>query len=181
MPDPVEEYLIYLGEYGWSPAFRYFQKQYFHDIGNNMWTQPGRSCPAKIKCVAFEYLREAGGFNCSVNDSYKLLLPNEGIISSLSLHWSGNGAEFVDDMGNPVSFDPTAHENGPQALLFKQDCLTEFLRREGLAFCWTILGEKMAVGPGYGNVLGTLRLSGAYTLGKEGLAGFIKHNLLKVQ
>jgi len=177
MPDPVEEYKMFLGEYGWSPAFQYFQKQYFHDIGDNMWTQPDHGCAVKVKSVAFEYLREAGRFDCSVDDSYKLLLPNEEILTSLSLRWSGSGSEFVDDAGHPVVFDPTAQENGPQALLFKQDCLKEFLKREGLSFCWTILGEKMAVGPGYGDVLGTLRLSGAYTLVDEGLSGFIKSDL----
>ena len=143
-----------------------------------MWTQPSHGCTIKIKPVAFEYLREAG-FDCSVDDSYRLLLPNEEIITSLSLHWNGDGAEFVDDTGHPVVFDPTAQEDGPQALLFNQDYLIEFLKREELAFCWTILGEKMAVGPGYGNVLGTLQLSGAYTLGKDGISGFIKHNLRK--
>ncbi len=181
MPDPVEEYLMYLGEYGWSPAFHYFQKQYFHDIGDNMWAQPDHGCTVKIKCVAFEYLREAGGFDCSVDESYRLLLPSKEIITSLSLHWNGNGAEFVDDTGYPVVIDPTAQEDGPQALLFRQDCLMEFLEHEGLSFCWTVLGEKMAVGPGYGNVLGTLQLSGAYTIGKDGLSGFIKHNLRKAE
>src|SRR5262249_32844210 len=29
MPDPPEVYRMFLGEHGWSPACRYFQRQYF--------------------------------------------------------------------------------------------------------------------------------------------------------
>jgi len=181
MPDPVEEYRMFLGEYAWSPAFQYFQKQYSHDLGDKRWTQPNHGCTVKVKSVAFEYLREAGGFDCSVDESYRLRLPSEEIIAGLALQWSGNEAEFIDATGRLVVFDPTAQENGSQALLFRQDCVIELLKREGLSFCWTVLGEKMAVGPGYGNVLGTLQLSGAYTLGNDGLFGFIKHNLHKAE
>jgi hypothetical protein len=96
------------------------------------------------------------------------------MIPVLDLKWSGNGADYLDAKGRLTVFDPTAHDNGPQALLFRENSLREFLKHEGLSLCWTILGEKMAVGPGYGNVTGILRLSGAYILGKTAPIGFTK-------
>ena len=52
----------------------------------------------------------------------------------------------------------TQRKKVPQALLFMQDSFIESLKREGLSFYRTILGEKIAFGPGYGYVLGTLSL-----------------------
>lgn len=74
-------------------------------------------------------------------------------------------------------FDPTAHDDGPKALLFREDTLKQFLKQEGLSLCWTILGEKMAVGPGYGNLIGSLRLSGAYIFEENKPVGFTKYFL----
>ena len=31
MPEPPEVYRMFLGEYGWSPAFRYFQQLFYGD------------------------------------------------------------------------------------------------------------------------------------------------------
>jgi len=174
MPDPPEVYRVFLGEYGWSPAFRYFQQQHFHDLGDNGWTQPAHDCPLKVRSIAFEYLREAGIYDCSIDKTYRLRLPANEIVTSLKLQWSGNGADYVDAAGQLAVFNPTAHDDGPQALLFNEDCLREFLKQERLSLCWTILGEKLAVGPGFDDVLGILRLSGAYILGKSGPAGFTK-------
>ena len=174
MPNPPEEHRMFLGEYRWSPAFYYFQRQYFHDFGDKGWTQPDHACPLKVRSIAFEYLREAGGFDCSVEESFALRLPTIEIINSLGLQWSGNGADFLDTEGRIAVFDPTAHDDGPQALLFREDSLKQFLKQEGLSLCWTILGEKIAVGPGYGNVIGSLRLSGAYVYEENGPIGFTK-------
>jgi hypothetical protein len=177
MPNSLEEYRMFLGEYTWSPAYRYFQQQYFYDSGDKGWTQPDHGCPVKIKPIAFEYLREAGTFDCSVDESYSLRLPTEEVITSLRLQWSGDGANYVDNKGQLAVFDPTAQEDGPHSLLFREDCLNEFLKNERLSLCWVILGEKMAVGPGYGNVIGTLQVSGAYILRKNGPVGFTKCTL----
>lgn len=177
MPNPPEEHRMFLGEYGWSPSFYFFQRQYFHDLGDKGWTQPDNACPLKIKSVAFEYLREAGGFDCSIEDSFKLRLPAIEIINGLGLQWSGNGADFLDTGGRIVVFDPTAHHDGPQALLFREDALKQFLEQEGLSLCWTILGEKIAAGSGFGNLIGSLRLSGAYIFEEDKPVGFTKHFL----
>lgn len=174
MPDPHEVYRMFLGEYGWSPAFQYFQQQYFTDFGDKVWRQPNHDCPVKVLPVASKYLRESGGFDCSVDESYTLRLPVNEIVTSLGLKWSGNGADYLDAADQLIALDPTAHANGPQTLLLREDSLKEFLKREKLTICWTIIGEKLVIDPGLSPVQAILRLSGAYILQESGPVGFLK-------
>ena len=172
MPEPPEVYRMFLGEYGWSPAFRYFQQLFYGDKG---WTQPSKNCPVKIKSASFKYLREASSFDCSVDESYTLRLPAIDLVDGLGLRWTGKGADFVDASGRLTAFDPTAHEDGPSALLLRLDGLTEFLAREKLALCWTILGEKRVLGAGFTpSYHASMRISGAYKLDSAGREGFLK-------
>jgi hypothetical protein len=172
MPEPPEVYRMFLGEYGWSPAFRYFQQPYYGDEG---WTQPREDSPVKVKIASFKYLREIGGFDCSVDESYTLRLPAIDLVAGLGLRWAGKGADFVDASGRLTAFDPTAHRDGPSALLLRLDGLTEFLAREKLALCWTILGEKRVLGAGFTpSYHASMRISGAYKLGSGGPEGFLK-------
>jgi hypothetical protein len=172
MPHPPEVYRMFLGEHGWSPASRYFRQQYF---GHEEWTQPNHGCPVKVRAVAFEYLREASGFDCSVDDSYTLRLPASELVTGLGLQWRGNGADYLDAAGQLAALDPTAHTAGPSALLIREDLLKEFLAREGLTICWAVLGEKQVLGPGFGPAHhASLRLSGVYVLGDKGPVGFLK-------
>ncbi|MBI4588370.1 MAG: hypothetical protein HY725_05990 [Candidatus Rokubacteria bacterium] len=172
MPDRPEVYRMFLGEHGWSPASRYFQQAYFGDEG---WTQPNHGCPVKVRVVAFEYLREASGFDCSVDESYTLRLPASELVTGLGLRWSGNGADYLDAAGRLAAFDPTAHANGPSALLLREDLVREFLARENLAICWAVFGEKRVLGAGLmPEHHAALRMSGAYMLGDKGSVGFVK-------
>jgi len=172
MPNPPEVYRMFLGEHGWSPAAHYFGKPYYGDDG---WIQPDHGCPAKIRVMAFEYLREASGFDCSVDETFRLRLPISDLMKGLRLQWSGNGADFLDADGKLAAFDPTAHADGPSALLIREDILTAFLSREGLAMVWVILGEKRALGAGFDPKFhGALQISGAYALRNGSSVGFVK-------
>ena len=172
MPKPPEIYQMFLGEHGWSPASRYFQQPYYGDEG---WTQPNHGCPVKVHTAAFEHLREASGFDCSVDETYTLRLPASELVTSLGLRWSGNGADYLDTAGQLAASDPTAHANGPSALLLREDWLKAFLARERLSICWAVRGEKRVLGAGFdpGNHA-WLRLSGAYRLSHKGPVGFMK-------
>jgi hypothetical protein len=176
MPDAAEVYQVFLGEHAWAPASRYFQKQYYGDDG---WTQPSHGCPVKIRTVAFHYLREAGGFDCSVDESYTLRLPVSDLVTGLAIRWSGRGADFVDAADRVAAQDPTVYADGPSALLLREDLLREFLAREKLTICWTVLGQKRVLSPGLGAgpFHPALRLSGAYVLSEVGVKGFVKRML----
>ena len=162
MPDAPEIYGMFLGEHAWSHASHYFEQSYYGDSG---WTQPGRSCPVKIRVATVEYVRESSGFDCSVDETYRLRLPARELVNGLGLRWSGHGADFVDAQGRVAAFDPTAFMKGPSAMLLRRDLLMDFLDREGYSICWAVLGEKRVLGPGFTPAYHTsVRLTGAYVL-----------------
>jgi len=172
MPDPPKVSRIFLGEHTWSPASRYLQQPYFGDEG---WTQPNHDCPAKMRTVACEYFREASGFDCSVDESYTLQLPTSEVVAGLELRWSGNGVDYLNAMGQLAAFDPTAHADGPTALLLREDLLRKYLGREELTICWAVQGEKRVLGAGFDPAHhARLQMSGAYTLRDKGPVGFLK-------
>jgi len=173
MPEPPRNFPMFLGEHGWAPAFRHFQRHYFGDDG---WIQPNQGCPAKVRTLSIEYSGRANGFDCSVDESFDLRLPASDLLRGFGLRWSGNNGDYLDSEGNLAAFDPTAHSDGPTALLLREDVLREYLEREKLALCWTVLGEKRVIGAGHTpKYQAALRISGAYTLGDVGPKGFLNY------
>lgn len=172
LPEPPTIYGMFLGEHGWALAARFFQQPGYGDDG---WIQP-QGCPVRLRMIAVDYLREARGFDCSVDDSYTLRLPNSELMSGLKLEWTGCGPEFRDNAGRIAVQDPTAFAEGPTALLFRQDLLEDFLTRERLNICWIVRGEKRVLSPGFGNgpYHPELRFSGAYTTAAGRPVGFVK-------
>jgi len=173
MPEPGKTYGMFLGEHAWAPASHYFQDSFYGEDG---WTQPRHGCPVKVRSVTCEYLRERSGFDCAIEESYTLRLPVVGLVHGLGIRWSGRGADFVDGTGRVVAQDPTAHSEGPDAMLLRHDCLERFLTREKLVMCWTVIGEKQVVSPGLGAgpYHPWLRMSGAYVLSGMRVEGFVK-------
>ena len=179
MPEPLDIQEVCLGEYVWAPAF---QHSLFEAIDTGGWVCPdarnGRKCPTAVQPASFRYFRESAGFDCSLDDNYELLLPQQDLIDQLNLQWSCRGADFLDGSGNLVAYDPTAHENGPTALLLDKVHVEKYLREKGLALCWVVLGEKLVVGGiDPRKYHGLLTISGAYRLTQDGPVGFLKPKL----
>ena len=173
MPEAAEVDRMFLGEHGWAPAAIHFQKPCYGDDG---WTQPSHGCPVKVRTIALDYLSEANGFDCSIDESFTLRLPIGDLVTGLGIRWSGFGADFVDAAGRVVAQDPGVHADGPTALLLREDSLRDFLGREKLGICWVVLGEKRVLSPGFGTGPRhpVLRMSGGYVLSEGGLIGFVK-------
>ena len=75
-----------------------------------------------------------------------------------------------------AAFDPTAHGDGPSALLLRVELLKEYLKDNGLALCWTIIGEKWGVGGDRSaEYHGYATMSGAYSYSGEKLEGFLHY------
>jgi len=176
MPEPAQLLGPFLGEHDWAPASRYFESEYF---GAGGWVQPRNDCPVRVKVVATEYLSEDGGFDCSVDETFRLRLPISDLVAGLGLRWRGSGSELLDSRGRLVVQDPTVHEDGPSALLIRDDTLREYLRRENLTICWSVIGEKRVLPPSTSRRAPreTLRLSGAFVLGADGPTGFVNQTL----
>ena len=166
---------IFLGEYGWAPAFNY---ECLDGLDPETWLKPisreGKECPAPIQPVSSRYLSESGGFDCSVEDDYVLCLPHQHFLSHLGLQWSCSGADFLDPTGRLAAFDPTAYEDGPTSLLLRKDLLLQYLHDKRLTLCWTILGEKWVVGGDASEKYhGRLKMSGAYRQMGNDQVGFL--------
>ena len=177
MPEPpsVISDHMFLGEYAWAPAFKYFIKLLDSDDSSEGWSYADGKCPVPVLPSSFSYRAEGGGFDCSIDDSYRLSLPPENFVKRLGLKWTGNGADFIDEQGKTVVFDPTTYEEGTSALLIREDALNRFLVENDLALCWTIVGEKMVIG-GYDRHqdLKFTKLTGAYRFADQGVEGFTK-------
>ena len=176
MPEPAETSRLFLGEYGWSPAFRHFNQPWHGFCG---WTKSETNWPVSVLPVLIKYIGGGLSFDCSVDESYQMQLPYHDIVKQLGLKWSGLGSNFVDQEDRLAAFDPTEHEANRTALLIREDLLRQYLSDKGLALCWTVLGEKRVQG---GNRFlaadrqsnhGTMRISGAYKYTDQGPMEFL--------
>ena len=129
-----------------------------------------------IQPASFTSLSESRGFDCSVEEGYSLRLPHRDYIDHLGLRWSGTGVDYVDENGELAAFDPTAHSDGPSALLLRGESLKDYLKGKGLALCWTVIGEKLGVGGDTdAEYRGYATISGAYCYAGEKLEGFLHY------
>ena len=167
MPDSPNAYPfnMFFGEHGWAPAFGYSDREYYsdHNSEDGVWIRPKKEASIYVQPASFEYRVESGGFDCSIVDGFTLQLPHHRLLKSLGLRWSGQAADYLDGEGNLAAFDPTAHEDGPTALLVRDDLIREYLSNEGLALCWTVLGQRWVIGAMIEREYrGSQKISGAY-------------------
>ena len=165
-----ESYNMFLGEYGWSPAYHDLAKQY----QINHQCHPSFQCPVNVMPASFNYSASSGSFDCSIDDSFSLRLPCIELVRFLDLQWTGVGADFIDRDGQRAAFDPTVHENGPSALLLREDLLQKYLRNEEFVLVWTIIGSKRVYyRRGSSKSLDEFMISGVYRYTCQGLKGFL--------
>ena len=178
LPEPSSTYLYYMffGEYGWSPAFNHRFSGYDSDGG---WVSlEGRGCPLEVRPTTVSYTSESGVFDCSVDEHYTLHLPHPGLLDDLGSRWSGKIADYLDESCKLAAFDPTAHEDGPTALLISKELLKQHLEERGLALCWVVYGEKMIIGgKAQSDFQGRLKISGAYGYTDQGPKGYLAFSL----
>ena len=146
MPSTLSADQLLIGEHVWSPAFSRTLAASFEPTTHT--SSGGAAWPTQVREAVVEYQARATEFDCSVLDNYSLTAPAPALIQTLGLRWSGQGADFFDQLGNLAAFDPTAHEYGPPALLLREDLLGEYLERAGLALVWAVNGEKLTAPPG---------------------------------
>ena len=177
MPESANWDSVHFGEYGWSPAYRYFHDERF---GGEVWhgtNEPNAKCPVEFQLASSRFASEIGSFDCSIDESFSLGVPQPNLIDHFGLRWFGNGADYVDTEGTLAAFDPTSHDSGPDAMLIREDLVMEYLEDRDLALCWVVVGEKNITGGDASDVYhGRLKISGAYRLTKDGPKGFTNSN-----
>ena len=94
-------------------------------------------CPIDDVCVTtFEY-------PYGNNESEKLLVPHFDPIDKLKLGWFGHESQWLEPGSKRAVFDPTVSEDGPTALLFREDLMRRYLRENELTLCWIVRVNKV--------------------------------------
>lgn len=164
---------MYLGEYGWSVAYRHFAEM--SDKETDGVDIRGSDGDIQLLPTTTEFQAESGGFDASVETGFHIGLSNSGMLAKLGLQWTGDAGAYHDDSGRLVAFDPTAYEEGPSSILIREDLLRRYLDQEELAICWIISGEKWTIGGHAGPTDRTrLIIRGAYQLTDDGLKGQVQ-------
>ncbi|HXH48490.1 MAG TPA: AVAST type 2 anti-phage system protein Avs2 [Terriglobia bacterium] len=170
MPESKELYRVFLGEFHWAPAYKYFNTPYH----GQSWRARGEGCviPAEILPTASFYVEGGSGYDCSIDEGIYIHVPCRWLAEGMKMCWKGVDGSYFGENGDLLAFDPSVNEVGPGALLINKDRLLAFLRDEGYDMFWTVLGEKDLIGgrdyPG--SWKGRLIVNGAFR---------IKHNSVK--
>ena len=172
MPESGHLTSVFLGEFFWSPAYKYHCSPYF---GYAYWTRGDHnSIPKEVLVTVEDYLWE-GGYDCSVDNAINIPLPCKWFVDRLDLRWNGVEGRLFDEEGNLIAFDPSVRTPGSSALLINRDAFLKFLNDNDYEILWTILSEKQIIG---GRISGDdwkgrLEISGAFRIRAGQLEGKI--------
>jgi hypothetical protein len=173
MPESHESFQMFLGEFFWSPAFRYHNIPYF---SRSSWTSGRQNrIPREVLVTTDQYMQESSGFDCSIDESFSIYLPSQFLVDQMKLKWNGVEGYFFNQAGHLIAFDPSIREAGPIACLINREALIKFLNQNGYDILWTFLGEKIILND---NPLhGRLEMSGAFRLLNNELKGKVNFEL----
>ena len=153
----------FLGEYAWGPAFDQLTNS--GRLNEHEWCHPPGSDSTMAYCLAAHCSTSGGEYDCSADEDAisTLYLPSHLVVRGCRLTWTGVGADYVDASSKMAAFDPSAQQQGPNALLLRLDLLERYLSERDLEMCWAVTGEKQSTGT-FGQPYGWLKFRGAYVL-----------------
>lgn len=166
MPKPADADGIFLREYFWSPAYKYANQEEHLRMG---WTRGfKKEVPVEIVPLSDRYFATPLGRDCSIGNSYPILLPSKWLADKLRIKWRDHEGQFYNDQGKLIAFDPSVYTEGPGSLLLDQDVLFGFLEENNLDIFWTVIGEKDVIGDSGNDRTdnGRLYICGVYWISK---------------
>lgn len=173
MPESRHLISVFLGEFYWSPAYKYFSSPYYD---YEEWTRGlDNNIPKEVLVTEEQYLWERGSYDCSIDDSINIYLPAKWLADHMGLRWNGVEGQFYNDKGHLIAFDPSIMTPGPGALLINWEVFIKFLNDNGYDVLWTILGEKNIIGSRMAaeDWKGRLKINGAYRIRENKVEGVI--------
>ncbi len=163
MPSAKGHYQMFNREHYWSEAYDFFQNPYYG--GHNQWTNieanSGREkYPNKIALTTDEYYWEEG-YDYSKEGTLNILKPSKMIFDGLEMKYAKRDGQYIDKSGHIMCFEASVDNRTHQCLLVNKESLLKFLDDNGLTICWTIIGEKRVLTPGFGgkDFVGLLEIS----------------------
>jgi hypothetical protein len=133
----------FLGELGWRT-----------DTGEDWITEWARKwidkpaptwtmAPVEGLCPTMEFLQEASGYNHSLEQNLRVILPCSWLMRNLNMSLKdGRDLIYTDTNGSEIFKDPSASKNGPSTALVNRDAFVRLLSDRELAPIWVIGGGK---------------------------------------
>lgn len=170
MPESSESYRVFLGEFFWSPAFRYYDRSYYHREG---WTQGDDRLPNPVLVTTDGYTQEGGGYDGSLDETVSILLPAKWLAERAGLN--GVDGAFYESSGVLTAIDPSVGNGAQSAILARRESLLSTLERNDCEIFWTVLGEKQSLVRGLGPSMDAwLEINGVYRLKNGKLDGALR-------
>ena len=184
LPEHDSTYDTFLGELFWANSV---QKNITY--GEPFWTDEGErssdKLPTKVYVPVYAYVKEKGGYDCSVDEYMEILLPNKLLVEKMKLKNKSDGT-FVDKNDNVIAFDPSIYESGPGVLLVKKEPFLKFLKTNNYDIIWHIIGQKLIIGGSDRRFdraawKGDLEIYAAYRLSGIKINGFVKTQYVNIE
>ncbi len=159
----------FLGEFSWARAVTSQTGLHNRRPG---WTKGDARSPIPHPILATDdtYFWEQSGYDCSIDDTFDIVLPCKELIEGLSIAWRGSEGRFYDATGTIIASDPSVREAGPGALVVAREPFLAFLERENLSIFWAVFGERQVIAPRHGG-MNYNELSGVYVLRDGAIEG----------
>lgn len=158
LPESHDFYECFIGEYPNSYAFNDLRGSY------NIWTKSGgdvKEISVPVVVSDDSYLNEFT-LDCSHSGSVSVRLPSKWLVNEMRLEHKYLDGRFYDKKGNLIVYTTSVSEEFfPSTLLIDKNALINFLKKNGYAIFWTLLGEKQMIG-GDHQFKGRLDISGVY-------------------
>ena len=136
IPETSNRYEMFNKEYYWSPAFRYFENDYY-GLQETFDTENISS----LFMTVINYLWE-DEYDYSKEDSISILMPTKIIFEKMKLKFSQTPGEFTNSNGQIICFDPSVKNDSKSSLYILKKDFLNFLETNNLTIMWTINGEK---------------------------------------
>lgn len=168
---------VFLGEFFWSPAYKYYFSMY---SDYKEWTRGHNECvPKEVLITVEEYSRGCEDYDCSLDESISIYLPTRWLVHSMGLQWNGIEGQFFDKNDNLIAFDTSVRTPGPGVLLINRDVFLKFLDDNGYDILWTVYGRKNIIGGmARDEQKGQLGLNGAYRIHNNMVCGEINKKFI---
>ena len=173
-PEFDHTYDTFLGELYWEKSVQ--QKV---NRGEPNWTRQGErseEIPTDVYVPMYQYTHESGGYDCSIDTGFHILLPNKLLVEKMNLINKVDGI-FVDSNDKKIAYDPSVSEKGPSMLLIRKDSFVKFLQDNDYGIIWQVIGKKIVLG---GEITtpeewkGSLDMHGVYRITNGKVEGDLK-------
>ena len=125
--------------------------------------------PSELLNTNFEYSWEASS-DFSLDGYVRFFLPTKVIAEGMGLQCDFPG-EWSNASGDITAIDPAVFQDGPNALLFNRNVLTEYLNENELCMFWTIEPERRLIGQSHDDYKGHVEANGLYWFENGSLDG----------